>query len=109
MGARPLGSTCSILFMLSTAPSVLGLSFGFFLTPLAADAQPSAQVPRLGYISPGDVSPYDNAFLQGLQDQGFIVPGEIPHYDDAFWRSLVKRGYFTGQKIRIDVRATKGQ
>jgi predicted RND superfamily exporter protein len=34
------------------------------------------------------VPPYDNAFLQGLQDQCYIVPGEIPRYDDAFWHGL---------------------
>jgi putative ABC transport system substrate-binding protein len=73
-----------------------------------ADAQQSAKVPRLGYISPGDIPPYDNGFLQVLQDQGYIVPGEIPRYDEAFWRGLVRRGYFAGQKIRIEVRATDG-
>ena len=68
-----------------------------------ADAQQAAKIPRLGYISPGDIPPYDNGFLQVLQDQGYIVPGEIPRYDEAFWRSLRKRGYFAGQKIRIEV------
>jgi ABC-type uncharacterized transport system substrate-binding protein len=71
-----------------------------------AAAQQSEKVPLLGYISPGTVPRFDNAFLQGLQDQGYIVPGEIPHYDEAFWRGLLKRGYFAGQKIRIEVRAT---
>jgi putative tryptophan/tyrosine transport system substrate-binding protein len=71
-----------------------------------ASAQQSGKVPLLGYISPGTVPRFDNAFLQGLQDQGYIVPGEIPHYDKAYWRDLLKRGYFSGQKIRIEVRAT---
>jgi ABC transporter substrate binding protein len=87
---------------------ISSLALGILSAPLASDAQESTKVPRLGYISPGDVPPYDNAFLQGLQDQGYIVPGEIPRYDDVFWRGLLKRGYFAGQKIRIEVRATNG-
>ena len=63
-------------------------------------------VARLGYLSPGDIPPYDNAFLQGLEEQGYILPGEIPHYDAASWKGLLKRGYFEGKKIRIDFRAT---
>ena len=43
--------------------------------PLAADAQQAAKIPRLGYLSPGDIPRFDNAFLQVLQDQGYIVPG----------------------------------
>src|SRR5262245_18617560 len=111
MGARRLGSRYSILVTLSAALSVLGsgAALGILWAPLAAHAQQSAKVPRLGYISPGDVPPYDNAFLQGLQEQGYILPGEIPRYDDAFWRGLVKRGYFEGQRIRIDIRATGAQ
>jgi putative ABC transport system substrate-binding protein len=91
---------------------IVGLSLGFALTifsvPLGSDAQQSAKVPRLGYLSPGDVPPYDNAFLRVLEDQGYILPGEIPRYDAASWRDLVKQGYFEGQRIRIDIRATGG-
>ena len=53
MGARRLRSTYSILVLLSRVLSALDLSLGIFLTPLAADAQPSAKIPRLGCISPG--------------------------------------------------------
>ena len=93
---------------LRTIGIMFSFALGILFAPLAADAQQSAKVPLLGYISPGDVPPYDNAFLQGLQDQGYIVPGEISRYDDAFWRGLLKRGYFAGRKIRIEVRATNG-
>src|SRR5215470_3211780 len=111
MGARRLGSTCSIHVLLSAALSALGplpsaSTLGIFLVPPAAHAQQSAKIPRLGYISPGDIPRLDNAFLQGLQDQGYIVPGEIPHYDEASWRALLERSYFAGQKIRIEIRAT---
>ena len=87
---------------------ILFLALGILSAPLVSVAQQAANVPHLGYISPGDIPRYDNAFLQGLQDQGYIVPGEIPRYDEAFWRTLLKRGYFAGQKIRIEVRATGG-
>jgi putative ABC transport system substrate-binding protein len=75
-------------------------------TPLLGVAQEPRRVPHLGYISPGDIPHYDNAFLQGLQEQGFILPGEIPRYDAASWQQLLKQGYFEGKKIRIDFRAT---
>jgi putative ABC transport system substrate-binding protein len=75
------------------------------LAALLAGAQPT-KVPYLGYMSPGDIPRYDNAFLRGLQEQGYILPDEIPRYDDALWRDLVKRRSFTGQKIRIEIRAT---
>jgi putative ABC transport system substrate-binding protein len=57
-------------------------------------------------MSPGDIPRYDNAFLQGLQEQGYILPGEVPHYDEPFWKGLIKRGSFEGKKIRIEIRAT---
>lgn len=87
---------------------IFSLVLGILSAPLASDAQPPAKVPRLGYMSPGDVPHYDNAFLQGLQDQGYILPGEIPRYDAASWQGLLKQGYFEGKKIRIEIRATDG-
>ncbi len=88
----------------------VGVTFAFGLgilsAPLASDAQQSTNLPRLGYLSPGTVPHYDNAFLQGLQDQGYILPGEIPRYDAGSWQGLLKQGYFEGQRIRIEIRAT---
>jgi putative ABC transport system substrate-binding protein len=81
----------------------------FFLNLSFLAALCSAQqlaVAHLGYLSPGDIPPYDNAFLQGLEEQGYILPGEIPRYDAASWKGLLTRGYFEGKKIRIDFRAT---
>ena len=75
-------------------------------TAIPAQAQQSTEIPYLGYMSPGDIPRYDNAFLQGLERQGYILPGEIRRYDDAFWHGLVKRGSFSGKKIRIEVRAS---
>src|SRR5215510_10908647 len=76
-----------------------------FPAPFECNAQ-RAQIPRLGYMSPGDIPNYDNAFLQGLEEQGYILPGEIPRYDAASWERLLKQGYFEGRKIRIEIRAT---
>lgn len=87
------------IFTLISALSVLW-------TAIPAQAQQSAKIPYLGYMSPGDIPRYDNAFLQGLEKQGYILPGEIRRYDDAFWHGLVKRGSFGGKKIRIEVRAS---
>jgi putative ABC transport system substrate-binding protein len=92
MSMRRIGITLSL---------VVGI-----LAPLLGMPQEPRQVPRLGYISPGDISYYDNAFLQGLEEQGFILPGEIARYDAASWQQLVKQGYFEGKKIRIDFRVT---
>lgn len=73
---------------------------------LGVSAQRHHSVPFVGYMSPGDVPRYDNAFLQGLEEQGFILPGEISRYDEPSWKALVKRGGFEGQKIRLAIRAT---
>jgi len=81
-------------------------ALSILMASLLAGAQQPSKVPYLGYMSPGDIPRYDNAFLQGLQEQGYILPGEIPRYDDAFWRGLVKRGSFNGRKIRIEIRAS---
>ena len=88
----------------------LGIIFSFALSilcvPLVCIAQQPVKVPRIGYLSPGDVPYYDNAFLQGLQEQGYILPGEIARYDAATWQGLLEKGYFEGKRIRIEIRGT---
>jgi len=74
--------------------------------PATSKAEQPDKLPHLGYLSPGNIPPYDLAFLQGLQEQGYIEPGEIPRYDPASWQTLVKRGFFAGKRIRIDIRTT---
>jgi putative ABC transport system substrate-binding protein len=37
-----------------------------------AFAQASPKLPRIGVLWPGDVAPYDAAFLEGLRDQGYV-------------------------------------
>jgi putative ABC transport system substrate-binding protein len=89
-------------------PTALILSFAIILlsSPSAVSAQQQQKIPRLGYLSPGDVPYYDNAFLHGLQDHGYILQGEIPRYDDSSWQRMLNQGYFDGKRIRIEIRAT---
>jgi putative ABC transport system substrate-binding protein len=91
---------------LRTVGIIFSFALGILSASLACNAQKSAKILRLGYMSPGDIPRYDNAFLQGLQEQGYILPGEIPRYDAASWQGLLKQSYFEGKKIRIEIRAT---
>jgi len=55
---------------------IVTLALGLFAAPLGADAQPSAKVPTIGYLSvaggaPGGV-PFVEAFRQGLRDLGYV-------------------------------------
>ena len=40
--------------------------------PLAAGAQQSGKVPRIGYLSPAGAMPRDEAFRQRLQELGYV-------------------------------------
>jgi hypothetical protein len=49
------------------------LALTFILSPLAAEAQQPARVPRIGYLGSKVVSPQNHAaFLQGLRDLGYV-------------------------------------
>jgi putative tryptophan/tyrosine transport system substrate-binding protein len=64
------------------------LVLGLYVAPLAADAQPPAIVPRIGYLSAGSpASPTVEAFRQGLHALGWVE----------------------GQNIIIEWRHTEGQ
>ena len=95
MGARRLGSTCSIFVILSAALSVLGLSrtivrfrvFGiiFFLAlgilsaPIASDAQQPADPRRIGVLLGlfSQESQEAQAFRQGLRDVGYTEGRDV--------------------------------
>jgi putative ABC transport system substrate-binding protein len=68
---------------------VVTVVFALLAAPLAADAQPSAKVPRIGYLSP-------NA-------SGFSVP-----FQEALRQGLREHGYVDGQNIRIESRNANG-
>ena len=51
------------------------LALGFLVTPLAADAQPSAKVPRIGFLGPESAADWSGTmelFRQGLRALGHI-------------------------------------
>ncbi len=58
----------------SAVGCIVTLTLSFLAAPLAADAQPSAKVARIGYLATtgGAGSPMAEAFRQGLQDLGYV-------------------------------------
>ena len=49
------------------------LALGLVSTPLSADAQPPARVPRIGLLRPGSPpDPFVEEFRQGLRDLGYV-------------------------------------
>ena len=61
--------------MISRAARATALTIGLLVAPLAAEAQPSSDIPRIGYLSlnltAGDTRPRE-AFFQGLRDLGYV-------------------------------------
>ncbi len=58
----------------SAVGCIMTLTLSFLAAPLAADAQPSAKVARIGFLAmtAGAGSPMAEAFRQGLQDLGYV-------------------------------------
>jgi putative tryptophan/tyrosine transport system substrate-binding protein len=49
------------------------LTLSFLVVPLAAEAQPSAKVPRIGFLRPSLASPCRiDSFAQGLRELGYV-------------------------------------
>jgi len=61
--------------MISRAARATTLTIALLVAPLAAEAQPSSDIPRIGYLSlnltAGDTRPRE-AFFQGLRDLGYV-------------------------------------
>jgi putative ABC transport system substrate-binding protein len=71
---------------------LITLALDLLAAPLAAEAQPPANVPRIGYLVTGGLdSPETRVLL------------------DAFRQGLRERGYVEGQNIVIEYRAADGQ
>ena len=55
---------------------LIALAFGFLIPPLTAEAQPSAKVPRIGWLSQGSppsaAHPNLEAFREGLRVLGWV-------------------------------------
>ena len=66
------------------------LAFSLFLAPLAAEAQPSGSVRRIGYLAPGWAEA-DREFLEELR------------------RGLRERGYVEGQNLHVEYRQAEGK
>src|SRR6516225_8857727 len=56
----------------SAVGCLVTLTLSLLAAPLAADAQPSAKVARIGYLSLVKAVPLEEAFRQGLQDLGYV-------------------------------------
>ena len=56
------------------------LALGILASPLSADAQPPAKVPRIGYLSTGSPDRRTEAFGQGLRDLGYVEGQNIVVY-----------------------------
>src|SRR5215813_12620909 len=56
----------------SAVGCIVTLTLSFLAAPLTADAQPSAKVARIGYLSLVRAAPLEEAFRQGLQDLGYV-------------------------------------
>ena len=61
----------------SAVGCIVTLTLSFLAAPLAADAQPSAKVARIGYLSLAGSVPLAEAFRQGLQDLGYVEGKDI--------------------------------
>src|SRR5262247_1710810 len=56
-----------------TIALLVTFAFGLLVAPLAAHAQPSAKVPRIGFLRPSPASPCrTESFAQGLRELGYV-------------------------------------
>src|SRR5947208_3139961 len=64
----------------SAVGCLVTLTLSLLAAPLAADAQPSAKVARIGYLSMAGGAPLAETFRQGLQDLGYVEgkPERLP-------------------------------
>ena len=74
---------------MTTRRAFLAAGIALTVAPFAADAQPPAKIPRIGYLGP--VSPSTGAFLL-----------------ESFRQGLHELGYLEGQNILIDYRWAEG-
>ena len=57
---------------MNTTTLLIVLVLSLLVAPLAADAQLSVKVARIGYLSLVKAVPLEEAFRQGLQDLGYV-------------------------------------
>jgi putative ABC transport system substrate-binding protein len=73
----------------STLGGFITLILGMLVAPLVADAQPSAKVPRIGWL-------------------GLTAPSSSPYLLDAFRQGLREHGWVEGQNITMEWRFAEG-
>ena len=88
----------------ATAIVLAALASGTLAGPRAGAAQPSAPVPRIGYLSPrSGPSFYDEAFLKGLRDLGYVEGQNIAiEYRWANW-GPDRLAAFAAELVRLKV------
>jgi putative ABC transport system substrate-binding protein len=69
---------------------VLILALGICLSPLTADAQQAAKVPRVGFLRTFPVPELEKAFRQGLQELGY-VEGQNIVIEQRYWNGNADR------------------
>ena len=76
---------------LGIVTALLVLAIGLFCAPLAAEAQQSAKVPRIGWLSIASPTP------------------AVSHLMEAFRQGLRELGYVEGQNIAVEYRFAEGR
>lgn len=76
--------------MLRDAVLALILALGTCLSPLTADAQQAAKVPRVGFLRTFPVPEMEKAFRQGLQELGY-VEGQNIVIEQRYWNGNADR------------------
>jgi ABC-type uncharacterized transport system substrate-binding protein len=66
------------------------LALGICLSPLTADAQQAAKVPRVGFLRTFPVPDLEKAFRQGLQELGY-VEGQSIVIEQRYWNGNADR------------------
>lgn len=98
---------------LGTLGLVVALALGILLLALAADAQQSTRVPRVGFLlgsSPAAAAPFTEAFRQALRDLGYVERQNIA-IEERFAEGRYER--FPGfavelVRLKVDVIAAGG-
>ncbi len=85
---------------------LFALALVLFASLVPADAQPTAKVPRVGYLGvpnePAEASPWRAAFVRGLRDLGY-VPGQNIVVDVRRWTTDDQLRRILNELVRLKV------
>jgi len=89
--------------MLKNAVLVLILVLGICFSPLTADAQQAAKVPRVGFLRTFPVPDIEKAFRQGFQELGY-VEGQSIVIEQRYWNGNTDRlAEVVAELLRLNV------